>query len=428
MDSGGGYPSAEAGTSATSAAEVFELAGDDEDEGDDFWTSKAAAPGANRVSKADDEADESWYDLDEASAAKAVQQPAGPSSATKATGSSKFALFQSVRNKATPFLTKARKALVEEAKHVTEDVRDIAGGVREGMQLARDDLKAQTQSWQQTLGVKLRRGEQQREAAEEHTAAPTEDSSAASSSTAGAPRDTEGEAAESSSAATESRGSEVKRMLKQNLAVTADVSKELWKDIVEVNQDVFKEMRQDMISVREDLRNVRKAFASQEPSKAKSSEENAQDPYWMLPSTRANYVLCQEQAGQLAEASVPAIATVTRVRELGGLLKGKLQRKGQEVSSGVAGRLGHIRQNLKEAVEESPTTQLHRIREKIGIKTRSRIARASSEEGDAVDGNVDGDGDAIFEIGSDEEDAWLDNDLGMSDASTSSTSKSVVPT
>lgn len=38
-------------------------------------------------------------------------------------------------------MSKAKQAIVEEAKQVGDDMRDIAGGVREGMQLTKQDLE-----------------------------------------------------------------------------------------------------------------------------------------------------------------------------------------------------------------------------------------------------------------------------------------------
>ena len=150
--------------------------------------------------------------------------------------------------KASPFLSKARqarvgrtrtlgpgkvslcasrKAIVEEAKLVTDDVRDIAGGVREGMQLTKQDLQAQTKNWRSAIGARWRSFGQEKE---ERKGYPPETKEA----------DGTGESPASGLQA-----------VRQNIAMTADVSKDMWRDVKELKQEVMSEVRHSVHDLRQ---------------------------------------------------------------------------------------------------------------------------------------------------------------------------------
>ncbi|CAE7818246.1 unnamed protein product [Symbiodinium sp. CCMP2592] len=335
-------------------------------------------------------------------------EPAEVEVEAEAASSSRFGAFlgsaSSLRMKASPFLSKARQAIVEEAKLVTDDVRDIAGGVREGMQLTKQDLQAQTKNWRSAIGARWRSFGQEKE---ERTGYPPETQEA----------DGTGESPATGLQA-----------VRQNLAMTADVSKDMWRDVKELKQEVMSEVRHSVHDLRQVGKQVfggteaiaerdegdadaqdtgeasdskegrsprglgkvktavfRKAGDLREGLRNRLQEESKEEAFWILPSTRANY----------AELSSPpnpnSHEAVNRVRSLGGKLKGSLARKGREVSSGVVSIAQGVRQkgqSLKEAVGTG-------------------LPAPQKSDSDALDANL---GDSIFAIGSDEEDAWSDAD------------------
>jgi len=326
--------------------------------------------------------------------------------AGEAASSSRFGAFlgsaSSLRMKASPFLSKARQAIVEEAKLVTDDVRDIAGGVREGMQLTKQDLQAQTKNWRSAIGARWRSFGQEKEERK------------------GYPPETQEADGTGESPATGLQA------VRQNLAMTADVSKDMWRDVKELKQEVMSEVRHSVHDLRQVGKQVfggteanverdegdvdaqdageasdskegrsprglgkvktavfRKAGDLREGLRNRLQEEPKEEAFWILPSTRANYV-------ELSSAPTSQEA-VNRVRSLGGKLKGSLARKGREVSSGVVSIAQGVRQkgqSLKEAVGTG-------------------LPAPQKSESDALDANL---GDSIFAIGSDEEDAWSDAD------------------
>ncbi|CAJ1400364.1 unnamed protein product [Effrenium voratum] len=259
----------------------------------------------------------------------------------------------SLRQKASPFLSKARQAIVEEAKLLSEDAKDIAGGVREGMQLTRQDLKASTKGWRSALGAKLR-------------------------------REPSPEAAASASAQSEDRPSGLEAM-KQNLANTA-------RDVSELRQEVMNEVRLSVSDLRQVTQQVWRgsdaADGEESPKESKGLDKvkavfrkagdlRRKEPFWLLPSTQANYV--QLQRGE---------SKAEKVRSLGGKLKGSLAKKSREVSSNVASFAQDIRQKRE----------------------------AWKEKGDQHEEEPSDLGDSIFAIGSDEE--WDSETEGSTDANT----------
>ncbi|CAK9104536.1 unnamed protein product [Durusdinium trenchii] len=133
----------------------------------------------------------------------------------------------SLKKKASPFLNKARQAIVEEAKQVKDDMRDIAGGVREGMQLTKQDLEEQTRGWRSAFGAKLR--------------------------SFGAKRDESPRAEEDDKAKENEKEKEKEKessalhAVRQNLAMTA-------KDVSELRQEVMNEVRLSVNDIRQVLR------------------------------------------------------------------------------------------------------------------------------------------------------------------------------
>ena len=94
---------------------------------------------------------------------------------------------------------------------MTDDVRDIAGGVREGMQLTKQDLQAQTKNWRSAFGARWRSFAQEKEE----------------------PKDTDGDAKKEDVEATATG----LQAVRHNIAVTADVSKDMWRDVKELKED-----------------------------------------------------------------------------------------------------------------------------------------------------------------------------------------------
>lgn len=276
----------------------------------------------------------------------------------------------SLKKKASPFLSKAKQAIVEEAKQLTSDARDVAGGVREGMELTKQDLKEHTKGWRSAFGAKLRSLRPEASEASKEEKQDGEDSGRG-----------------------DSKDSSKLQALRQNLANTA-------KDVNELRQEVMDEVRLSVNDIRQVLRgsadeDATSAEKSEEGkdsgfNKVKASvfrkagdlreglrhrfEEKPHEAFWLLPSTQANYVqLNLKDASEGSEA-------VNRVKKLGGKLKGSIAKKSKEVSDGVQ----KVAQDLR----------------------RPRAQKEDSKTGatDPEDLNL---GDSIFAIGSDEED-WSD--------------------
>eukprot|EP00933_Yihiella_yeosuensis_P062115 TRINITY_DN65050_c0_g1_i1.p1 TRINITY_DN65050_c0_g1~~TRINITY_DN65050_c0_g1_i1.p1 ORF type:complete len:505 (+),score=140.44 TRINITY_DN65050_c0_g1_i1:57-1571(+) len=400
---------------------------------------------------------EEWYGMDDTDANEQVQQKAAASSdenktdpalASKAKGA-KAALggwASNLRQKASVFGSKAAKALAEEAKLVKEDVRDIAGGVREGMQLTKQDLEAQSKVWKGVLGGRFRTGDPSCTSGEK-LEKPEE---------ASAPSDNPGQDKDASEVATApASSSSAFQSFKQNLAVTAEASKEMWKDIGELKQEVLLEVRATVTDIRHVVQNVSSEGATGEANAQSSSKQDggpsSTDPspktsprpqeelekgikavfrsageirgglwqrfqgdlsspkeaaspateieqYLLLPSTRANYAeLCLDKSTSTSSKAGSEQQTgpndaVNRVRMFGGRIKGKFA----EASSGIASIARDVGKEWK--TEESPHNKLTALRPKWGESQASSTA--------PVDEAFDGD--AIFEIGSD--DAWSDLD------------------
>jgi len=326
----------------------------------------------------------------------------------EAAGSSRFGALlgsaSSFKKKASPLLSKARQAIVEEAKQLKDDVRDVAGGVREGMQLTKQDLQEQTRGWRSAFGAKLR-SFQKRE--DSPTGTPQ----------AGETEDSRLESQDSESKVDQKDSKESKlQTLRQNLANTA-------KDVNELRQEVMDEVRLSVNDIRQVLRGGTEEGTEKtettEDSKVASTSETTGDggfnavkasaasvfrkagdlreglrhrldksekqAFWHLPSTSANYV----QLNLNPEASEASDA-VNRVKKLGGKLKGSIAKKGREVA------------NLA-----------HDIRQRHAMRSESKEVKS----GQTDELNL---GDSIFAIGSDEED-WSDGWEGTSDGGHSET-------
>lgn len=329
----------------------------------------------------------------------------------EAAGSSRFGALlgsaSSFKKKASPFLSKARQAIVEEAKQLKDDVRDVAGGVREGMQLTKQDLQEQTRGWRSAFGAKLR-SFQKRE--DSPTGTPQ----------AGEAEDSRIELQDSEAKVDQKDLKDSKesklQTLRQNLANTA-------KDVNELRQEVMDEVRLSVNDIRQVLRGGTEEGTekteSTEDSKVASTGETTGDggfnavkasaasvfrkagdlreglrhrldksekqAFWHLPSTSANYV----QLNLNPEASEASDA-VNRVKKLGGKLKGSIAKKGREVA------------NLA-----------HDIRQRHAMRSESKEVKS----GQTDELNL---GDSIFAIGSDEED-WSDGWEGTSDGGHSET-------
>lgn len=271
-----------------------------------------------------------------------------------------------MKKKASPFLSKAKQAIVEEAKQLSSDARDVAGGVREGMELTKQDLKEHTKGWRSAFGAKLRglRPERSEGEAKEEVKQDGEDSGRG-----------------------DSKDSKL-QALKQNLANTA-------KDVNELRQEVMDEVRLSVNDLRQVLRGSAEDAGGAEKEEAKDSgfnkvkasvfrkagdlreglrhrfEDKGPETFWLLPSTQANYVQLNLKDSEGSEA-------VNRVKKLGGKLKGSIAKKGKEMSDGVQ----KVAQDLR----------------------RKAPAQATDATAGAEDLNL---GDSIFAIGSDEED-WSD--------------------
>lgn len=287
----------------------------------------------------------------------------------------------SLKKKASPFLSKAKQAIVEEAKQLTSDARDVAGGVREGMELTKQDLKEHTKGWRSAFGAKLRSFKAEAGASESKT---TETKQDGEDSGRGDSKDSKLQA------------------LRQNLANTA-------KDVNELRQEVMDEVRLSVNDIRQVLRGSAEDATAATATAGEKSEEvkdsgdsgfnkvkasvfrkagdlreglrhrfeekvSPHEAFWLLPSTQANYVqLNLKDPSEGSEA-------VNRVKKLGGKLKGSIAKKGREVSDGVQKVAQDLRQRQLAKKEDSKT----------GAETE--------------DLNL---GDSIFAIGSDEED-WSD--------------------
>jgi hypothetical protein len=343
----------------------------------------------------------------------------------------------SLRQKASILGRSAAKAIVEEARLVTEDVRDLGHGVREGMNLTKQDLEA---SWRGVLGAKLRNPPlDQSDQSQDQTPPST-----ATSST-----DT---AAGVRSASPEAPVVRALDVLRQNLAATAEASKEVWRDLGEMKEEVLKEVRTNVTDMRQVLQKtgtktpeaetaglgpgkmlhdlterdaqddvgldkvkaaVRKTAGEltqtlrQRLQNPQASVADAVEPYWLLPSARANYVSLEVDTSFNQNQGL--VEAVSRVRKLGGRLKGSIARKSREVSSGIA----TIARDVGKISDESPLGKLTALR-----------PQARADSGDATKNRDEAfDGDSIFEIGSDGDAAWSDveEDAAASDSNTSAT-------
>ncbi|CAK9085407.1 TM2 domain-containing protein [Durusdinium trenchii] len=105
-------------------------------------------------------------------------------------------------------------------------MRDIAGGVREGMQLTKQDLEEQTRGWRSAFGAKLR-----------SFGAKRDESPRAEACSNGGRGGLRGGGRESSAL----------HAVRQNLAMTA-------KDVSELRQEVMNEVRLSVNDIRQVLR------------------------------------------------------------------------------------------------------------------------------------------------------------------------------
>ena len=364
-----GAPSAPAKASAEpapqrvqpAAAEVFAL-GDDEDEeliedsqffgqkppgGNDFWAQPAGASVGSAGSAASGStpakaaapagASDDWYLLNPEDASELEQRAAataGPAAASAKDGGSGKKGASALWSSALKFGSKAKKAIVQEAKLVADDARDLAVGVREGVNLTAQDAKVLQEKLKEeakkkglvfsgATGSRSKPAAQADAAKVDDAKAEVDDMAqddllAAICSTDDLPDTSAGPAkadAEGSSAPAENKGPGGWQAIRQGLASTAEVSKEMWRDIRDVNQDVMGDMKTSVADIRKAVAHIPlisgTAEASDAPDAAAaasnglwgglrkvlvpypgsaSSQTAAAPRFYFLPSARANWV------------------------------------------------------------------------------------------------------------------------------------------
>eukprot|EP00928_Gymnodinium_smaydae_P070678 TRINITY_DN54468_c0_g1_i1.p1 TRINITY_DN54468_c0_g1~~TRINITY_DN54468_c0_g1_i1.p1 ORF type:complete len:445 (+),score=98.99 TRINITY_DN54468_c0_g1_i1:115-1449(+) len=246
--------------------------------------------------------DEDWYQLDESSANDRLDQleraARGEASSGSQGGTKKFGLWASasrLRKKASSIGERAKKAIVEESRQLAEDARDLADGVREGIHLTAQDIVELKEKLSRDRKAARQRGgygiaiapgglhEKECSAAnnasvsggECHSRPPNAGASQSQAPPASTPMaNGSGDVAVSSTtevplekdtlSSVGTKGEEGSRgtprgdenvddegrsgggrlqAFRQSLAITKEVSKDMWRDLYEVNQEVMNEMR-----------------------------------------------------------------------------------------------------------------------------------------------------------------------------------------
>lgn len=257
-------------------AVVFAL--DDGEDGEELLPDSEAAPTGSAPSFCSTEAARKlsagdWYTLDDADANERVEHTQQSDEAAKASAEVaqeleplKSApalpgrlgpLWSSLGRKGLNLLDEAKKVIVEEARLVAEETREFADGVREGVHLTAQDTKAlgeklaqnarAAQGWRGMLGARMRGLRPQ--------ASTEAESSAAASGESSAPSTLD--------------------VLRQGLAVTAEVSQNILRDLREVNQEVVNEVRQSVGDIRTALQDIA-AVTAPSLSSQPGSKQDAQ--------------------------------------------------------------------------------------------------------------------------------------------------------
>lgn len=208
------------------------------------------------------------------------------------------------------------------------------------------------------------------------------------------------------------------RTIRQNLASTADVSREtakdIWRDVSETNKSVVDDLRQGVKEFRHVLRDIipgkdgegadlaaaggtHAGVGQAEAIPTASPASPAEEPFWMLPSTCANYVCIEVQ---IPEERNPAAAVQQQMRRLGG----RLAKQTQKVSSGLVKQARDLGQNLQErraAGGDTPGAA-------VGCATAAAVGAASADAAAAATPEAPpsieacDDADDIFSIGDEE--------------------------
>mmetsp|Transcript_87204 Transcript_87204/g.182492 ORF Transcript_87204/g.182492 Transcript_87204/m.182492 type:complete len:309 (+) Transcript_87204:187-1113(+) len=169
--------------------------------------------------------------------------------------------FSAFGQRASAFGSKAVQVIASEAKLMAADAKDFQAGVREGWQLTTQDARQ--------FGERIRHAREERAGT---GAAPACDSVSVSANPS------------SSSSPSTSTGPEASdrpeglAAIRQGLAVTADVSKDLWRDVRESAPEAVRDLRDGIFGVHHKLLGLR--GRSQEPTSASSpaaQEDGKQD-------------------------------------------------------------------------------------------------------------------------------------------------------
>jgi len=312
-----------ASQAAPQEVEAFAIGDEDEEDpyfgsqakdGDDFWAKPggaAAAAPADPIASLEPKADakaavpvvagDDWYLLNAEDASELEQRIAageGQKDTAKDTTGSKSSKkgASALWSSAKKFGTKARKAIVEEAKLVAEDARDLAEGVREGVQLTAQDAKvlqekmkheAKNRGWHGVLGGASSSSSKPEGARLEDTQRidpeVQDDLLAAISAPAPVPEETAPVVAPSSAAPAEPGSGQAAaeekldpfKAIRQGLAATAEVSREMWRDIREVNQDVVSEVKLSVADMRKAVDQIPLIVGS---GKASPSDKRPEGP------------------------------------------------------------------------------------------------------------------------------------------------------
>mmetsp|Transcript_61436 Transcript_61436/g.129625 ORF Transcript_61436/g.129625 Transcript_61436/m.129625 type:complete len:384 (+) Transcript_61436:1651-2802(+) len=362
--------------------------------------------------------------------------------------------------------SKAKKAIIEEAKNVVADVKDLSEGVKEGYQITAQDAKKMTEkagsasqkwktewtqeanigSWFSGLGSSKDKKEKDvrpttstpeaaqppSSSASSNAAAPPPAAPSTSSSSASAAK-AEGDGAKAADAAASAYAhrhglskKEAWEAIRQGLSATRDVSRELWNDVRTANKDAVQDLRQGVSDIRDLLGEVVPASTGEEGAHKEAPEAAGQDwwsglghlwnphpqvveAYWLLPSARANYV-------ELGPASFAAPADEARPG------MGDVLADGQAAAEAMKQRLRKVGGQLAKGTQSTSSAIRKRAQDlQHNISSRTAAGSAAADAAGAVSGvqatAVDDtwETDSLFEIGSenddDEEDEGATNDL-----------------
>jgi len=246
---------------------------------------------------------------------EAVAEPAqdAPQPAASSRKSS-TSLWSSWGKKASKLGSKAKKAIVDEAMQVAEDVKDLSGGVREGVQLTAQDtkwiseklkLEAKDRGWLGGFGQLGSSISSSKAASQSTTDTNAVTASTSSSDQVGDASGTDQPATSGSSAVSSEDQATTLKTIKQNLAVTADVSKDLRQGVLDIGNALWEFTASATTAAGSGSSSAPPADQSEsvDPAQVMSSPLESYDAFMLesLPESSAQATKVSENLGLWAE-------------------------------------------------------------------------------------------------------------------------------